>query len=152
MRLTDKEQSIQHTILKPSVWNAISEFETVELPKDSEVSFTFQQPAQGTLNHNSWALAIYEKEDYKTGLGQFVRADTWLNISTDAKFTGGIWSAGGTGADMDYENGYTAETAGKTLPTNKDVVVTVSFDGTNVTITETVDGEKAMSVSSTKWN
>ena len=151
VEVADVEQNIVHAELQPSSWNAISEFETVTLPAGQAVSFTFQQPTQGERAHNSWALAIYEAESYKAGLGQFVRGDTWLNKSTDAGFTGGIWSAGDRGADFTYETGQDYLTTASKLPIDKDVVVTVSFDGTDIEIIETVGGAKVMSASSKNW-
>lgn len=151
VQIDEVEKTISHTTLAPSAWNAISEFETVKLQQDSTVKFTFKQQTQGTSAWNSWALAIYDKESVASAKGQFIRGDNWLNSSTDAGFTGGLYVAGGSSANGSWENGYTYETCASKLATDAVVVVSVTYDGTVVKISETVNGDTAYTTDSSKW-
>ena len=144
-----KDQDVSNDNFIPAGWTAINDYMTVELKKGQNVSFTFRQPKQGEFNWNTWSLAIYENEDYTTGRGQQLRGDTFLNKPKSVGFTGGgIWSQAygeyGSGANFKYESGYDAVNTGKDLPTDKDVVVTVSFDGSDITIKQTIDDKLAM--------
>src|SRR5574344_1835332 len=114
--------------LKPSGWNAISEFDTVKLGSGSTVEFTFKQPTKGVNAWETWALAISDDNN----AGQFLRADNWLNTSTDAGFTTGKWCAGGVTAAGTYKNGFTYVTCGSTLSTDATVVVSVTLDNNDV--------------------
>ena len=123
---------------KPSAWNAISEFKTVTVPKDSTVTYTFTQPTQGSDAWNSWAIAVYDGTAVSTSSGQLMRADNWLTDSSDSGFSDGIWCHGAVTAGGTYSNNYDYLTAGKTLPTDATIDVSVAYDGTDVTITEYV--------------
>lgn len=151
VKIDGVEKAISHSTLAPSSWNAISEFETVEIYKGSSVSFTFTQQTQGANSWNSWALALYDNATVSTAKGQFIRGDNWLNKSADAGFSAGLWVAGASSANGSWSNGYTYETCAGKLPTDATVVVTVSYDGTNATIKETVNGDTAYETDSSKW-
>lgn len=133
--------------LAPSAWNAVTEFDTVKIEEGQYVEFTFTQPTQGGSAWNSWALAIYDDNNF----GNFFRGDNWLNASADAGFTSGKWSAGGAAANGAWSNGFDYNTCASQLPTDAVVVVRVEFDGEDVTITETVDGDLAYTTSSANW-
>ena len=148
----DTSAGTANSSFKPTAWNAIDEFISVKMTKGDVVKYTFTQPTNGTDVWNSWSLAFWDGATYKTSNGTFVRADTWLNKSTEAGFTAGLWSAGGVTAGFTYSSGYDHQNTGKTLPTDKDVVMTISYDGTDVTITQTIDGTQSFTVSSTSWN
>lgn len=149
--IDDTEQTITNSTISPSSWYAISEFETVKIKKGSTVSFTFTQPTQGSNAWNSWALALYDNETVSSANGQFVRGDNWLNLSTDAGFKSGLWTTGYSSANGAWSNDYTYLTCASQVPTTATIVVTVSYDGTNVEITETVDGVLAYTTSSENW-
>ncbi|MBR4599237.1 MAG: hypothetical protein IKO39_04225, partial [Treponema sp.] len=93
----------------------------------------------------------YDNATVSTAKGQFIRGDNWLNKSADAGFSAGLWVAGASSANGSWSNGYTYETCAGKLPTDATVVVTVSYDGTNATIKETVNGETAYETDSSKW-
>ena len=143
-----EDTTLTDAALSPSSWNAISEFIQVELGQDEYVEYTFTQPTQGASAWNSWALAIFDENNY----GNFLRGDNWLNGSADAGFESGKWSAGGAAANGTWSNGYTYETCASKLAVDAVVVVRVEFDGTDVTITETVNGDLAYTTSSADWN
>lgn len=147
VKIDDVEQTVTHAALAPSSWYAINEFETVKISKGSSVSFTFTQPTQGVNPWNSWSLAFYDEND----IGQFMRGDNWLNNSRDATFTSGLWNEGNSSANGTWSNGYTYETCASKLPTDAVVVVNVVFDGSDVVITETIDGVLAYTASSENW-
>lgn len=146
VKLDDKEQTIKNSTLKPSTWNAISEFETVQVKKGSSVSFTFTQTAAGASAWNTWALAIYDNATASEAKGNFVRGDNWLNKSVDAGFKAGLWSEGDATAGGAYSNEYTYETAGKALTSSDTVVIKVEYTDTGVKIAETVNGKLAYTV------
>ncbi|MCR4733735.1 MAG: hypothetical protein K5829_01860 [Treponema sp.] len=141
------DASLANSALAPSAWNSITQFIQVEIEEGQYVEYTFTQPEQGSNSWNSWALAIFDDNNY----GNFLRADNWLNSSTDATFVGGKWVAGGSSANGTWSNGYTYETVGSQLPTDATVVLRVEYDGTNVTVTETVNGTEAYTTSSSNW-
>lgn len=141
------DASLAEAALKPSAWNAIGEFIQVEIKAGEYVEYTFTQPTQGTEGWNSWALAIFDDNNY----GNFVRADNWLNNSADAGFVSGKWGAGGKTAGAVFGNGYGWDTCSKLLPVDAAIAVKVEFDGENVVITETVDGTLAATISSSNW-
>lgn len=143
VKVGDKEQTIKNSTLKPSTWNAISEFETVQVKKGSSVSFTFTQTAAGASAWNTWALAIYDNATASEAKGNFVRGDNWLNKSVDAGFKAGLWSEGEATAGGAYSNEYTYETAGKALTSSDTVVIKVEYIDSGVKITETVNGTLA---------
>ena len=66
-------------------------------------------------------------------------------------FGTGLWCAGAVTSGAEFSNGYTYSTAGSMLPTTATVVVKVAYDGTDVTVTETVNGTLAQTVSSANW-
>ena len=136
---------------KPSVWNAINEFLTVGITSGDTVTYTFVQPTKGVAVYNSWSLAFWDGTDYKSSKGTFVRADTWLNKSSDAGFKDALWSAGGVGAEFTYETGYDYKNTGMELDTSATVVLTITYDGTNVDITQTINGTKSFTVNSSSW-
>lgn len=139
----DSEQNIKNSTLKPSAWNAISEFETVQVKKGSSVSFSFAQAEAGEGAWNTWALAVYDNADVSDAKGNFIRGDNWLNKSVDAGFKAGLWSEGGATADGTYSNEFTYETAGKALTASDTVVVKVEYTDAGVKISETVNGKLA---------
>lgn len=139
----DSEQNIKNSTLKPSAWNAISEFETVQVKKGSSVSFSFAQAEAGEGAWNTWALAVYDNADVSDAKGNFIRGDNWLNKSVDAGFKAGLWSEGGATAGGTYSNEFTYETAGKALTASDTVVVKVEYTDTGVKIAETVNGKLA---------
>lgn len=143
VKLDDKEQTIKNSTLKPSTWNAISEFETVQVKKGSSVSFTFTQTAAGASVWNTWALAIYDNATASEAKGNFVRGDNWLNKSVDAGFKAGLWSEGDATAGGAYSNEYTYETAGKNLTSSDTVVIKVEYTDSGVKITETINEKLA---------
>lgn len=143
VKVGDKEQTIKNSTLKPSTWNAISEFETVQVKKGSSVSFTFTQTAAGASVWNTWALAIYDNATASEAKGNFVRGDNWLNKSVDAGFKAGLWSEGGATAGGAYSNEYTSETAGKALTSSDTVVIKVEYTDSGVKITETINEKLA---------
>lgn len=143
VKLDDKEQTIKNSTLKPSTWNAISEFETVQVKKGSSVSFTFTQTAAGASAWNTWALAIYDNATASEAKGNFVRGDNWLNKSVDAGFKAGLWSEGDATAGGAYSNEYTYETAGKALTSSDTVVIKVEYTDSGVKITETINEKLA---------
>lgn len=149
VKLGDTEQTITNATLNPSAWNAITEFETVAVPKGSSVSYTFTQAAAGEGAWNTWAIAVYDNATVASANGTFLRGDNWLNSSTDAGFAAGLWSAGGESANGTYSNDFTYETAGKALTSSNTVVITVAYSDSTVTITETVDGTLAYTTSGT---
>lgn len=141
------DSSLISSNFKPSAWNAISEFITVELAAGDYVEYTFTQPTQSSDAWVTWALAFYDDSNN----GNFLRADSWLNSSKDAGFGTGLWCAGAVTSGAEFSNGYTYSTAGSMLPTTATVVVKVAYDGTDVTVTETVNGTLAQTVSSANW-
>ncbi|MFA6937716.1 MAG: hypothetical protein WCQ67_05750 [Treponema sp.] len=141
------DSSLVDNDFKPSAWNAISEFITVDLAAGDYVEYTFTQPTQSSNAWETWALAFYDDNNN----GNFLRADAWLNSSTDAGFGIGLWGNGGATSSAEFSNDYTYSTAGSMLPTNATVVLKVAYDGTNVTVTETVNGTLAQTVSSANW-
>lgn len=143
VKLDDKEQTIKNSTLKPSTWNAISEFETVQVKKGSSVSFTFTQTAAGASVWNTWALAIYDNATASEAKGNFVRGDNWLNKSVDAGFKAGLWSEGDATAGGAYSNEYTYETAGKALTSSDTVVIKVEYTDSGVKITENINEKLA---------
>ncbi|MBR1714453.1 MAG: hypothetical protein IJ717_05865 [Treponema sp.] len=149
VKLGDTEQAITHATLAPSLWNAISEFETVKLPEGSSVSYTFKQADVGSDNYKTWAIAVYDNATISSANGTFLRGDDWLNKSTDAGFAAGLWSDGNVTAGGTYSNNFTVETAGKALTSSNTVVVKVEYSGSTVTITETVDGQLAYTTTGT---
>lgn len=149
VKVGDTEQAITHATLAPSLWNAISEFETVKLPEGSSVSYTFKQADVGSDNYKTWAIAVYDNATISSANGTFLRGDNWLNKSTDAGFAAGLWSDGGVTAGGTYSNDFTYETAGKSLTSSNTVVVKVEYSGSTVTITETVDGKLAYTTTGT---
>ena len=149
--IDNKEQAVVHSTLAPSTWNALSEFETVKISKGSSVSFTFTQPNQGENAWNSWAVILYDNETTSNAKGQFVRGDNWLNTSTEAGFKSGLYNSGWSSANGGWGEGFDYLNSASKLPTDAVVVVTVSFDGANVTINETINGEFAYFTNSENW-
>ena len=143
VKVGDTEQTIKNLTLKPSAWNAISEFETVQVKKGSSVSFSFAQAEAGEGAWNTWALAVYDNADVSDAKGNFIRGDNWLNKSVDAGFKAGLWSEGDVTAGGTYSNEFTYETAGKALTASDTVVVKVEYTDTGVKIAETVNGKLA---------
>ena len=143
VKVGDKEQTIKNPTLAPSTWNAISEFETVQVKKGSSVSFTFTQTAAGASAWNTWALAVYDNATVAEAKGNFVRGDNWLNKSVDAGFKAGLWSEGDATAGGAYSNEYTYETAGKALTSSDTVVIKVEYTDSGVKITETINEKLA---------
>ena len=143
VKVGDTEQTIKNSTLKPSTWNAISEFETVQVKKGSSVSFSFAQAEAGEGAWNTWALAVYDNADVSDAKGNFIRGDNWLNKSVDAGFKAGLWSEGNATAGGTYSNEFTYETAGKALAASDKVVVKVEYTDTGVKIAETVNGKLA---------
>lgn len=140
---------------KPTTWNAISEFISVLMKVGDTVTYTFTQPTPGTAAWNSWSLAFWDGAEYTLSKGTFVRGDTWLNPSVgtnSAGFSGVLWSAGDTSASFKYEEGYDAENTSWKLKSDDVVVLSITYDGTNVVITQTINGEKSFTVSSTSWS
>ena len=143
VKVGDTEQTIKNLTLKPSAWNAISEFETVQVKKGSSVSFSFAQAEAGEGAWNTWALAVYDNAVVSDAKGNFIRGDNWLNKSVDAGFKAGLWSEGDVTAGGTYSNEFTYETAGKALTASDTVVVKVEYTDTGVKIAETVNGKLA---------
>lgn len=141
------QSSLVDPDFKPSAWNATDEFKTVTLKEGQSVVYTFTQPAQGTNAWNSWSFAFWDDNKY----GNFLRGDNWLNIYSDAGFTSYKWVAGGSSANGTYSNEYTYLTAASTLDTSATVTVTVSFDGKDITLVETVGGKTAYTTTSSAW-
>lgn len=143
VKVGDTEQTIKNSTLKPSAWNAISEFETVQVKKGSSVSFSFAQAEAGGGAWNTWALAVYDNAVVSDAKGNFIRGDNWLNKSVDAGFKAGLWSEGDATAGGTYSNEFTYETAGKALTASDKVVVKVEYTDTGIKIAETVNGKLA---------
>ncbi len=141
------QTSLIDSSFAPSAWNAFSEFKTVSLEAGETAVFTFLQPTQGSGAYNTWGLAFYDDNDY----GDFLRGDNWLNSYSDAGFSGAKWVNGNSSANGTYSNDYTYLTSGSQLPTDATVTLTVTFDGTDVTVTETVNGTTAYTTSSGAW-
>ena len=141
------QAGLSNEALRPSAWNAISEFITVELEAGDYVEYTFTQPTQGANAWESWAIALYDENN----LGNFIRADLWLNASSDAGFTSGKWSTGGVTSGGVLADGETYQTVGMSLPTDATVVVKVTFDGDNDVVTETVNGTLVQTIDSANW-
>ena len=145
----------ENNSFKPTTWNAINEFISVPMTEGATVTYTFTQPTPGTAAWNSWSLAFWDGAEYTLSKGTFVRGDTWLNpsVGTDsAGFSGVLWSAGNTSASFNYEEGYDAENTSWKLKSDDVVVLSITYDGTNVVITQTINGEKSFTVSSTSWS
>lgn len=142
----------ENNSFKPTTWNAINEFISVPMTEGATVTYTFTQPSVGDGAHNSWSLAFWNGADYKLSKGTFVRCDTWLNKSSDAGFTDGLWSAGGDGARFVYEDGFDYLNTASKLEVDDVVVLSITYDGTDVVITQTINGEKSFTVSSTSWS
>ena len=137
---------------KPAEWNAIASFPRQALSAGDSVTFKFQNLAKGADPWNCWGLAVWaDEENYQEANGQYLRGDTWLNGFDDAGFAGGLWRAGKGPANFKYSSGFNYLNAASQLKSKSTVTVTVSFDGSNITVTETVDGKTAMTVSSTAW-
>ena len=141
------QSSLVDSSFKPSAWNATSEFKTVTLKTGQSVVYTFTQPAQGAGAWNSWSFAFWDDNKY----GNFLRGDNWLNTYSDAGFTSYKWVAGGSSANGTYSNEYTYLTAASTLDTSATVTLTVSFDGKDITLVETVGGKTAYTTTSSAW-
>ena len=139
--------SLADSDFEPSAWNSLDEFINVTLASGEYVEYTFTQPTQGSNVWNSWSIAVSDGNDH----GNFLRADNWLNTSTDAGYSSGYWCAGGSSANGSWSNGYSYDTQGSLLPTDATVVIKVAYDGTDVTITETVDGDLAYTTTSANW-
>lgn len=137
--------------LTASSWNAVSEFITVPFALNQTVSFTFTQPTAGADSWKSWALAFWGgNSDYTKGYGQFLRADNWFNANNGVAYKGNLYNAGAASANAVFENGYTYETAGKSLPVDATVVVSIKIDNSKTAvITETVNGAVAQTVTLT---
>ncbi len=142
-----EDASLKNSALAPSAWNAVSEFIKVELKEGQYVEYTFTQPTEGANAWNSWALALFDDNNY----GNFVRGDNWLNTSIDAGFESGKWNAGGSSANGTWANDFTYETCASKLPTDAVVLLRIEFDGEDVTITEKVDGTLAYTTTSADW-
>ena len=149
VKVGDTAQNVQHATLTPSSWDAISEFETVQVPNGSSVSYTFTQAEAGSNAWNTWSIAVYDNATVSSANGNLLRGDNWLNESTAAGFAAGLWSDGAVSADGTYSNNFTYETAGKALTSSNTVVVKVEYSGSTVTITETVDGQLAYTTTGT---
>jgi len=141
------KSSLVDSSFLPSAWNATSEFKTVTLTAGQTVVYTFKQPAQSASAWVTWSLAFWDDNKY----GNFLRGDNWLNSYSDAGFTSYKWVTGGSSANGTYSNGYTYQTAGCELDTSATVTLTVTFDGTNVTVVEAVNGTTAYSTTSSAW-
>ena len=142
-------------------WNDLANLKTVAVASGASVSYTFTQTAHGDNNDSSWELAFFDGElNAETTKGLVARSDTWIQKYdwTAAYFpagklfdnrTDGDW---GNPGNYNYSgDAYTFLTTGRDLASTDVVVLTVAYDGTNVTITETINGTQAMTVSSTAW-
>ncbi len=119
---------------QPSGWNAIGEFIKVKVELGQTASFVFKQPTQGVNVWNSWGIVVWDGfEDYTKSLGNFFRADNWLNDSKDAGFSDGLYNGGGQVAGGEWSNGWTYETQGKLLPTDKNVKISVTLSAEGAT-------------------
>jgi hypothetical protein len=141
------QSSLVDSSFKPSAWNATGEFKKVTLKEGQSVIYTFTQPVQGEGAWNSWSLAFWDDNDY----GNFLRGDNWLNVYSDAGFTSYKWVTGGSSANGIYSNEYTYLTAASMLDTSATVTLTVSFDGTDITVVEAVGGKTAYTATSSAW-
>lgn len=142
------DASLAEAALKPSAWNAIGEFIQVEIKAGEYVEYTFTQPTQGTAPYQSWSLAFFDENNY----GNFLRGDNWINAVAYCGWTSGKWSlVGDSTAAGEWSNGYTYLTCASELDTTATVILRVEFDGENVTVTETVNGDLAYTTSSKNW-
>lgn len=144
-----EQTSLESSSFAPSAWNAVSEFKTLTLTSGSTAVYTFKQPTQGSNAWNCWALAFWDSN----AQGNFLRGDNWLNASTAVTTWtgGGKWCAGGSTANGTWSNDYTYLTCASTVPTTSTVTLTITFDGTNVTVVEAVDGTQAYTTTSSAW-
>ena len=144
-----EKTDLESSSFAPSAWNAVSEFKTLTLTSGSTAVYTFKQPTQGSGAWNSWSLAFWDSN----AQGNFLRGDNYLNASADiTTWTGGgKWCAGGAIANGTWSNGYTYLTCASTLPTDATVTLTITFDGTNVTVVEAVNGTQAYTTTSSAW-
>ena len=138
---------------KPSSWNAVGEFLAETLEKGDEIEFTFNQLNPGQNPWNTWSIAVWADEDSpKDAKGQFMRADTWLNSSTDAGFKGGLWAPGNQPGNFKFEKGQNYVSVGQALKSSDEVVVKVVFEeSNNIIVTETVNGNLVMTIASRAW-
>lgn len=147
----EEQTGLAKNNFQPSAWNAVGEFIKVKLEKGQTVSYIFQQPTQGVSLWNSWGLAFWDGfEDYTKSKGNFVRADNWLNSSTDAGFIGGLYNGGGrqvvitdpAPAVSPWADGWDVASMGHLLPTDKNVKVSISLSNDGVTtLVEEVESE-----------
>lgn len=135
------------TDVQPSAWNTISEFLTYKVKTDGYVEYTFTQPTQGAEAFQTWALAVFDDNNN----GNFIRGDFWLNKSTDATFTTGLWGNGGASSNPVVEAGFTYQNVGQLLEPDAEVVVKVTYDGENIIVTQTIDGVLAQTINSANF-
>lgn len=83
--------------------------------------------------------------------GVFFRGDNWMNKSTDAGFTGGLWSEGAVSTAAVFEAGYDAINTSQKLPVTAAVKIEVEFDGANAVITQTIDGKKSFTINTASY-